>query len=76
MGLRVSKLGNSAVSYEIGMFESLKGPFGVTRLLSNDVEDPSNTLAALGTFVHVYVDSEQRPERIPDDVRAVLETLQ
>lgn len=67
VGLRVSSLGNSAVSYEIGMFESASGPFG---------SQAADTLAALGTFVHVYVDSSGKPERIAEHIRVALESLQ
>ena len=72
VGLRVTKLGNSAVTYSIGMFESIDGPFNGDR----GADELSETLAALGTFVHVYVDAEQKPQRIADDVRAALESLQ
>ena len=59
-GLRVARLGNSSVTYEIGLFR--KG---------------DSDAAALGHFVHVYVDRDnRRPVRIPDDVRAALAPLQ
>lgn len=58
-GIRVSKLGTSSVHYNIGLFRETE-------------ETPS----AEGHFVHVYVNREtRRPERIPDNVRIVLETL-
>ncbi len=59
VGLRIAHLGNSSVSYQIGVFR-------------ND----DDTAAALGRFVHVYVERETGlPIRIPDSVRAVLEPL-
>ena len=59
VGIRVAKLGNASVRYEIGIYRN---------------DDP--TPAAVGHFVHVYVErSSNRPVPIPDDVRAVLDTL-
>lgn len=60
-GLRVAKLGNSSVRYEIGLYRD------------DDLETP----AATGWFVHVFVDREtRRPVPIPDSVRAALATLE
>jgi acyl-CoA thioester hydrolase len=58
-GLRVTRLGNSSVTYEIGLFRS-------------DSEEP----AALGRFVHVWVDREtRRPVPIPSKIKRALEPL-
>ncbi|WP_420549241.1 acyl-CoA thioesterase [Curvivirga sp.] len=58
-GLRVSKLGNSSIIYEIGLFKQAK-------------DNPS----AIGHFVHVYVDNEdRRPVTIPQRVRKAVEPL-
>lgn len=58
-GLRVVRLGNSSVTYEIGLFRR-----------------DSDLLAALGRFVHVWVDrSTRRPVKIPDKIRRALEPL-
>jgi acyl-CoA thioester hydrolase len=58
-GIRITRLGNSSVRYEIGLF-------------SGEEETP----AAVGHFVHVYVDREnRRPVRIPDNVRAAMAPL-
>jgi len=58
-GLRVVRLGNSSVTYEIGLFRR-----------------DSDLLAALGRFVHVWVDREtRRPVEIPDKIRRALEPL-
>lgn len=55
-GLRVAKLGNSSVTYEIGLFRS-----------------GSAEPAALGRFVHVFVDREdRRPVPLPDQLRQAL----
>ena len=58
-GIRVAKLGNSSVRYEIAIYR-------------NDDQAP----AALGHFVHVYVErSSNRPVPVPPEVRAVLHTI-
>jgi len=58
-GLRVAKLGNSSVAYEIGLFRAGR-------------DEP----AALGRFVHVFVDREdRRPVPLPDHIRTALEGL-
>ena len=59
VGLRVARLGNSSVRYEIGLYR-------------NDEAAP----AAVGHFVHVYVERKSnRPVPIPDEVRAVLNEI-
>jgi acyl-CoA thioester hydrolase len=59
VGIRVTKLGNSSVRYEIGIYR-------------NDDQTP----AAVGHFVHVYVErSSNRSVPIPAAVRSVLETI-
>jgi acyl-CoA thioester hydrolase len=58
-GLRVTRLGNSSVTYEIGLFRR-----------------DSDELAALGRFVHVWVDREtRRPVPVPPKIRRALESL-
>ena len=58
-GLRVTRLGNSSVTYEIGLFR--RG---------------SDAPAALGRFVHVWVDrATRRPIPIPPKIRQALELL-
>lgn len=57
VGLSVTRLGNSSITYRLGLFEE-GGP-----------------VAAVGTWVHVYVDREtRRPIPIPADVRSLVET--
>ena len=59
IGLRLEKLGNSSVIYQLAVFRA-------------DDQDP----AALGRFVHVYVDREhRRPVAIPAVIRAALALL-
>jgi acyl-CoA thioester hydrolase len=58
-GLRVTKLGNSSVAYEIGLFRA-------------GGDEP----AALGRFVHVFVDRDnRRPVPLPDELRSALEGI-
>lgn len=62
VGLRVARLGSSSAQYEIGLF-----PIAA--------DDEVGPLAAVGTFVHVYVDSDGRPTPIDETARGVLTTL-
>jgi acyl-CoA thioester hydrolase len=58
-GLRVARIGNSSVRYEIALFRR-----------------EEKDAAALGHFVHVYVDrSTRRPVPVPAEVRAALDPL-
>lgn len=59
VGLAVSRLGTSSVTYRLGLFPA-----------DDDVP------AAVGRWVHVYVDPRsRRPVPLPDLVRAALERL-
>jgi acyl-CoA thioester hydrolase len=59
VGIAVSSLGDSSVSYELGVFR--------------DGDTEVGPLAALGRWVHVYVDATtHRPKSIPDGIRDVL----
>jgi len=58
VGLSVSRLGNSSVTYRLALFE-----------------DAAAAVAAVGHWVHVYVDREtRRPVPVPDPIRALLQT--
>ena len=62
VGLAVTRLGASSVTYRLALFGP--GP--------NDAPLP---VAAVGHWVHVYVDrSTRRPVPIPDAIRALLES--
>ncbi|MGB3481543.1 MAG: thioesterase family protein [Mycobacterium sp.] len=64
IGLSVTKLGRSSVTYRLGAFRSHAGE-----------TDQSHPVAAVGHWVHVYVDRvTRRPVPIPDHIRALLET--
>ena len=57
VGLAVTRLGTSSVTYRTGLWAE-GGP-----------------LAAVGSWVHVYVDRQtRRPVPIPGDIRALLTT--
>ena len=59
VGLRLEKLGNSSVIYQLAVFRG-------------DDSEP----AAVGRFVHVYVDRDnRRPVAIPAVIRVALERL-
>ena len=56
----MARLGRSSVTYQLGLFAS--GPGAPT------------TVAAVGHWVHVYIDrGTRRPTPIPDDLRAAME---
>jgi acyl-CoA thioester hydrolase len=55
-GMKVSRIGNSSITYEIALFR-------------DDEEAP----AAVGHFVHVYIDRDTRDTvRVPDHIRAAV----
>jgi len=66
VGVAVTRLGNSSVTYRLGVFRAGEEPAG-----------PGDTapqpIAAVGHWVHVYIDkTTRRPTPIPDDIRALL----
>jgi acyl-CoA thioester hydrolase len=64
VGVAVARLGNSSVTYRLSLFEALDGGDAVAR-----------PVAAVGHWVHVYVDrASRRPVPIPDAIRSLLET--
>jgi acyl-CoA thioester hydrolase len=65
VGVAVTRLGNSSVTYRLGVFRAAEG----------SAADGPQVLAAVGHWVHVYVDkSTRRPTPIPDEIRALLAT--
>ena len=66
VGLAVTRLGRSSVTYRLGVF----------RAVGNEpAENDAQPITALGHWVHVYVDRVTRKSvPIPDAVRAVLVT--
>jgi acyl-CoA thioester hydrolase len=60
VGIRVAKLGNSSVRYEVGIFR-----------------ENEESASAQGHFIHVYVDrAGRKPAAIPDNMRALLQSIQ
>ena len=65
VGLAVTRLGTSSVTYRLAVFVP---PVN---------QDSPSAVAAVGHWVHVYVDrTSRRPVPIPDAVRALLDTAQ
>ena len=64
VGLAVTRLGRSSVTYRLGVFRA-----------PEDEEPGDVPIAALGHWVHVYIDrATRRPVPIPDGIRALLAT--
>jgi acyl-CoA thioester hydrolase len=64
VGLAVTRLGRSSVTYRLGVFRSTDGE-----------ENSAKPITALGHWVHVYVDrTSRKPVPIPDPVRSLLST--
>ncbi|MEB3071170.1 acyl-CoA thioesterase [[Mycobacterium] vasticus] len=62
VGLAVTRLGRSSVTYRLAVFRG---------------DSPEASPAALGHWVHVYVDrTTRRPVPIPDGIRALLATAE
>ena len=60
VGVSVTRLGNSSCTYRLGIFRGAEEPQAV---------------AAVGHWVHVYVDrTSRRPVPIPDAIRSLLST--
>jgi acyl-CoA thioester hydrolase len=63
VGVAVTRLGNSSVTYRLGVFRASAQPA---------VDEPQ-AIAAVGHWVHVYIDkTTRRPTPIPGDIRALL----
>lgn len=60
IGLRLEHLGTSSVVYQLGLFNN------------SDGQEPESEVAAVGRWVHVYVDRQsRRPSSVPDAVRVL-----
>ena len=65
VGLAVTRLGRSSVTYRLGVFRSQEG----------QEETRTQPVTALGHWVHVYVDrTSRKPVPIPDAIRSLLST--
>jgi acyl-CoA thioester hydrolase len=65
VGLAITRLGRSSVTYRLGIF----------RAAEELAAEEEQKLAALGHWVHVYIDrTSRRPVPIPDVIRELLST--
>ncbi len=65
VALAVTRLGRTSVTYRLGVFRAAEEP----------TEAQPQTLAALGHWVHVYVDrTTHKPVPIPEAIRSLLVT--
>jgi acyl-CoA thioester hydrolase len=65
VGLAVTRLGRSSVTYRLGIF----------RVAEELAAGEEQKIAALGHWVHVYIDrTSRRPVSIPDAIRLLLST--
>jgi len=65
VGLAVTRLGRSSVTYRLGIFRAAE------ELAAREEQK----IAALGHWVHVYIDrTSRRPVPIPDAIRSLLST--
>jgi acyl-CoA thioester hydrolase len=66
VGLAVTRLGRSSVTYRLGIFRAAEEPTAA---------EEEQKIAALGHWVHVYIDrTSRRPVPIPDAIRSLLST--
>jgi acyl-CoA thioester hydrolase len=60
VGVAVTRMGNSSVTYRLGIFRAA---------------ETAQPVAAVGHWVHVYIDrTSRRPVPIPDGIRSLLST--
>jgi acyl-CoA thioester hydrolase len=63
VGVAVTRLGRSSITYRLGVFRAA------------DERDEPQAVAAIGHWVHVYIDrTSRRPVPIPDAIRSLLST--
>lgn len=69
VGLAVTRLGRTSTTYRLGVFRELVAGAG------DLADDEPQAVAAVGHWVHVYVDRiNRRPVPIPDAIKALLST--
>jgi acyl-CoA thioester hydrolase len=65
IGLAVTRLGNSSVTYRLAAFQAVAGEV-----------DPWHPVAAVGHWVHVYIDrTTRKPVPIPETIRSLLQSI-
>jgi acyl-CoA thioester hydrolase len=68
VGIAITRLGRTSVTYRLGVFRAAEQLDGV----GAGIQGP---IAALGHWVHVYVDrTSRKPAPIPDAIRTLLST--
>jgi acyl-CoA thioester hydrolase len=68
VGVAITRLGRSSVTYRLGIFRAAE-----ESAATEDAEEQE--IAALGHWVHVYIDrTSRRPVPIPDEIRSLLAT--
>ena len=66
IGLAVTRLGRSSVTYRLGVFRAAHG---------EPEKEKAQPITALGHWVHVYVDrANRKPVPVPDAIRSLLST--
>ena len=84
LGLAVTHVGRSSVQYQIGVFRALppaasppsSASASASAASTSTAAGPDAGAAAVGHFVHVYVDARtRRPHALPDRVRLGLAPL-
>jgi len=64
VGVAITRLGRSSVTYRLGIFRA-----------AEELAAEEQTIAALGHWVHVYIDrTSRRPVPIPEAIRSLLAT--
>ena len=72
VGIRIGKIGKSSVRYQLGVF---RAHTGAGKLTPEDAEE-LNKAAAIGHFVHVYVDRvTRRPQTLTEPMLKALKHL-
>lgn len=68
VGMRVVSIGNSSVSYEVGVFGPVNSPPSTT---SNSVSPEIDNVAVVGGFTHVFVERDSRTaaKKLPESLR-------
>ena len=67
VGVRIQRLGRSSVTYDLALFRG--------DISGSDGHDHDDTIAALGRWVHVYIDPGTRTSvPIPEPIKSLLET--
>src|SRR5246127_4135223 len=65
VGLAITRLGRSSVTYRLGVFRAAEGSSGE----AGDLPACDGAVAALGHWVHVYIDrASRKPTPIPDAI--------